>query len=132
MNFHLRELEVAQKDTNPAKFKLAFNDFKIFVVQNWKKIDYDLDSKFRKQIEEVFVLENSNEFRINKFISCHLDPLSRFLYLATFLLYFCVKLSDLFDLQWLRITAPVLFGISIVIYILIHLKLVMIRKECDF
>jgi hypothetical protein len=45
---HIKELEEASKDENPAKFKLAFNSFKVFVVRNWTRIDYDLETKTRK------------------------------------------------------------------------------------
>jgi len=45
---HIEELEEASKDENPAKFKLAFNSFKVFVVRNWARIDYDLETKTRR------------------------------------------------------------------------------------
>ncbi len=33
--YHIIELDDAKKDPNPARFKLAFNAFKVFVVNNW-------------------------------------------------------------------------------------------------
>ena len=61
---HINHLEEAQKDSNPARFKLAFIPFKMFVIDNWTKIDYDLDTTTRLQIERVFEIENSMQFKV--------------------------------------------------------------------
>ena len=54
-------------------FKYTFNAFKVFVVAYWNQIDYDLDAKTRKKIEEVFELENSIIFRLYQFTSLNLS-----------------------------------------------------------
>jgi hypothetical protein len=129
---HIEELEEASKDENPAKFKLAFNSFKVFVVRNWTRIDYDLDTRTRRQIEEVFEIENSPQFKIYQFVSENLDYFARYVYIACFALFVCVKMSKLYNLLWLNIVSPIVFGLSVIFYGFIHVKLLMIENEWRF
>ena len=132
MRTHIEELEEASKDENPAKFKLAFNSFKVFVVRNWTRIDYDLETKTRRQIEEVFEIENSKEFKIYQYISENLDYFARYAYIASFAFFVCVKMSSLYDLLWLSIVSPIVFAISVILYGYIHVKVLMTENEWRF
>jgi hypothetical protein len=85
------------------------------VVKNWTQIDYDLDAKTRKQIEEVFNIENSTEYNLYKFLSESMDNFFKFAYLSTFLLYLCICLSILYNLTWLYIVSIILFVIACVL-----------------
>lgn len=132
MWFHIDELEEASKDSNPAKFTLAFNSFKVFVVANWTQVDYDLNVKTRKEIEEVFNIENSSEFRIYKFIADNLDYFFRFAYMACFVLFICLKMSFLYDLEWLYGLSIALFILAFALYTLAHIREKMIENEWTF
>lgn len=117
---HIDELQEAQGDLNPFKFKQAFDAFKVFVVNHWTQIDYDLDSKTRKQIEEVFDIENSPRYNFYYFISENLDYFFRYFYLKTYILYLCICLSSLYNFIWLYIVAIVLYVVSMFFYMFIH------------
>ncbi len=61
-------------------------------------------------MEDVFIIENSVQFRVFKFISDTTDNFFRFAYITSFLLFLCIRLSILYDLTWL-------YGLSIGLYI---------------
>lgn len=131
--YHIEELEIAQrKSENPAIFELAFNNFKMFAVQYSHKIDIDFDQKTRKQVEDVFIIENSVEFRVYKFISDNTDNFFRFAYIASFLLFLCLRLSDLFSLTWLYAVSIALFIASFIFYFYIIIRGKMHDQEWSF
>lgn len=111
---------------------MAFNAFIVFVVKNWTQIDYDLDSKTRRQIEEVFEIENSNAFRIYKWLSDNLDPFFRYIFLAAFVLFECTKMADLFEQEWLGPTSIALFVVSIILWMFLHVRNVQKEHEWPF
>ena len=94
----------------------------MFVVDNWTQIDYDLDSKTRRQIEEVFEIESSSAFRIYKWLSENLDPFARYIYFATFALFLCLKMADLYSLSWLVPTSIVVFIASNFLWVYLHIR----------
>eukprot|EP00347_Sterkiella_histriomuscorum_P003280 403364894 len=132
LSHHINELEEAQNDSNPAKFQMAFDSFKGFVVDHWTQIDYDLDSRTRKQIVEVFEIENSFEFKFYKYISNNLDYLFRYGYESAFLFFLCNFLSRLYSLLWLEIVSVILFVLSIVGWILFHIIVRMKKNRLTF
>jgi hypothetical protein len=86
------------------------------VVQNWTQIDYDLDPKTRKKIEDVFEIENSRHFRLCKFIAESLDQFFRFAYLACYVLYLCTQLSSLYTYKWLYGHSIAMFILTFILY----------------
>jgi len=76
-----------------------------------------LDSRTRKKIEEVFTLEGSTAFLINKFISENLDNFFRFEYIAVFTFFILKELSFVYDLIWLSAFSITLFVVSHLLYI---------------
>eukprot|EP00347_Sterkiella_histriomuscorum_P019697 403340633 len=131
---HIEELESAQKDgqNNPAKFQLAFDNFKIFAVKYWHNIDIDFDQKTRKQIEDVFIIENSYMFQVYKFVSETFDYFFRYSYIVSFLIYLCNRLSELYDLTWLYALSIALFISSFFIYAYFLFKARMYDNEWSF
>ena len=127
--YHITELDEASKDKNPAKFRLAFNSFKVFVVAYWTQIDYDLDSRTRKQIEEVFNIENSTEFRIYKFVSENMDYFFRFAYFVCFNLYVLLKIAFIYELIWLEAVSIIVFIIANFLYVFLHIYFKRIENE---
>ena len=102
------------------------------MVKHWTQIDYDLDSKTRRQIEEVFEIESSTEFRVYKWLSENLDPFSRYIYFATFVLFICLKMADLYSQEWLVPTSIVLFIASNFLWVYLHIREVQIEHEWKF
>ena len=90
------ELDKYASNPNPFLFAQAFNDFKLFVVMHWSRIDYDLDAKTRILIEDVFNTEQSQTYRLYEFVANNMDYFFRFMYLVVFLLYLFLKLADLY------------------------------------
>ena len=80
-----------------------------------------MDSKTRKQIVEVFEIENSVEFKFYKYVSNNLDYVFRYGYAMCYLFFLCYFLSLLYELYWLYVTTIVLFVVSILGWILYHL-----------
>jgi hypothetical protein len=97
---------------------MAFDSFKIFVVVHWTQIDYDLDSRTRKQIEEVFAIENSTSFKFFQFCCENLDPLFRFGYANCFMFFLLYFVAKLYYLDWLHIAVIVVFVCMNVFWIL--------------
>ena len=111
---------------------LAFNSFKLFAVKNWTRIDIDFDSRTRRQIEEVFLIENSVSFLLSKFVAETMDYFFRFAYIACFILYLCERLSVLYDLLWLYAVSIAVFLASFLLYTYIVLKLRMYAEDWTF
>ena len=94
--FHINQLEEAQHDSNPARFRMAFDHFKAFTVQYWNRIDYDLNAKTRKQIIKVFDIENSPSFKGYRFLSNNLDYVFRYGYAMCFLFFLFFYMGHLY------------------------------------
>ena len=88
--------------------------------------------KTRKSIEEVFEIENSTHFVVYKWLSEVLDPFTRFIYLAIFILFICLKLADLYNLVWLKATVIALFIASSFLYLYLIISQKMHETEWKF
>ncbi len=111
---------------------LAFNSFKLFAVKNWTRIDIDFDSRTRRQIEEVFLIENSVSFLLSKFVAETLDYFFRFAYIACFILYLCERLSVLYDLVWLYAVSIAVFLASFLVYFYLIMRVRMYANDWSF
>ena len=102
------------------------------MVVHWTQIDYDLDSKTRKQIEEVFEIENSTDFKFEQFISETLDPIFRIGYANGFFFFQIYYVALLYQQSWLVIVVSSLFAFFNIVWILAYLYIRMKKSDLSF
>ncbi len=91
-----------------------------------------MDSKTRKQIEEVFEIENSTAFKFEQFISYTLDPIFRVGYANSFFFFQIYYISLLYQISWLVIVISVLFSVLGVVWILYYIITRMKKSNIGF
>ncbi|CDW71294.1 glutamate-gated chloride channel [Stylonychia lemnae] len=137
----LDDLEEAQKGSdvkgdlknlNNVKFQMAFDSFKKFVVENWTQIDFDLDPRTRMQMQQVFEIENSVEFKLYEYFSNYLDYIFRYAFAICYIFFLCNILSRLYNVYWLSIASIVVFVFLIFAWVLFHIFWRMSENKISF
>jgi hypothetical protein len=111
----------ASKDSNKFMFKFAYDEFQLFAKENWHQVDYDIDNKTKKKIQEIFDIENSPTFTMFKYLSLNLDPFMRFAYLEMFIIFICTQYGDLLGQLWISALGVCFFSVSWALYVALHL-----------
>jgi hypothetical protein len=119
---HINKMVEASKEGNRFMFKFAYDEFQLFAKENWTQVDYDIDFRTKKKIEDIFLIENSNSFNMFKYLSNQLDPFMRFAFIQTFQLYITTQFGWLFGSYFLNLIGGCIFLFSWAFYLFIHLK----------
>lgn len=119
----INKMVEASSEKNIFRFKYAYDEFQLFAKENWTQVDYDIDGKTKKKIEEIFLIENSNSFTMYQYLNINLDGFMRFAFLITFALFLMLQFSTLYHKEWLKIIGYFIYFLIWTIYIIVHLKL---------